>query len=108
MKIYKVGNYICIVGNNAKENWELLEQAEPNHLFFHLTSFPSCYVILQTEEKVGINIIETCSRVCLENTKYDSCKNVNVDYTKISNVKKGEKVGEIEYISNRKVEKIKI
>ena len=32
------------IGKNSKENWELLNENK-NYLWFHLSSFPSCYVI---------------------------------------------------------------
>lgn len=108
MKIETVQNYKCVVGKSKEENWKLLDESNPNYLFFHLTSFPSCYVILQTEEKVDNNVIIECASLCLNNTKFRHLKNVYVDYTVVENVKKGDKVGEIWYKSFRKVNKVKI
>ena len=103
-----VGEYTCLVGANAEENWAILEKGKPGYLFFHLSSFPSCYVILQTEEKVVDDVIKECARICLENTKYKNLRKVYVDCTTISNVRKGEKVGEVEYTSRKKVKQIKL
>lgn len=108
MKVIEVENYICLVGQNAKENWSLLTNAKQKHIFFHLSSFPSCYVILQTDEKVNDDIIAQCARICLENTKYKNMCDVYVDYTPVSNTKKGDVVGEVVYKSMRKVSKIKL
>jgi hypothetical protein len=117
-------NWLCIIGKNRKENWKILEDTQKeinkelkeettnNVFFFHLSSFPSCFVILKSKEKIsdhpGIEIIKKASLICLENTKYKNLNNIYVDYTNISNVKKTENVGEIEYISLRKVFKIKV
>ena len=93
MKEYKVGEYICLVGGSAKENWEILSQSEQKYIFFHLTSFPSCYVILQTEEKVDKSILQECAEICLDNTKQKNMSGVYVDCTPVGNVRKGEKIG---------------
>ena len=52
MKELFINNIKTLIGSNAKENWKLLEDSKPNNLFFHLSSFPSCYVILQTESDI--------------------------------------------------------
>jgi len=109
MKNYKYGNFICNVGENAKENWFLLDQAQPEHYFFHLSSFPSCYVILETEiHPVSMDMIIVAANLCKIYTKYRNFKNLKVDYCLCNNVIKGEVIGETNYISNRKVKQIKI
>lgn len=108
MKQILIGQYICLIGSNAKENWEILSKSQPSYLFFHLSSLPSCYVILQTDEKVTDDIIRECAKICLENTKYRNLRKVYVDYTTVSNVSKGEKVGEIFYPNKRKVKQVKL
>jgi hypothetical protein len=69
MKIQIIDNYYCLIGENKKENWKILSEAKPNYLFFHLNKFPSCFVILQTDVSVKLNIIRKCAQICLENTK---------------------------------------
>lgn len=108
MKEYEIENYICLVGGNAKENWEILEKARQKYRFFHLSAFPSCYVILQTEEKVNKDILYKCAKICLDNTKQRDMSGVYVDCTTVGNVRKGEKIGEIYYVSRRKIDKIKV
>ena len=48
MKLLQHANYVCMGGENASENWSLLDGAgaEPTDYFLHLASFPSGYVIL--------------------------------------------------------------
>jgi hypothetical protein len=104
------------IGTNAQENWKLFENSMPNYILFHLSSFPSCYVIIEKEidlletenHKIYENIIREGSNICKNNTKYKNLKNIYVDYTNCKNIIKGEKVGEIIYKSNKKVNKIKI
>ena len=108
MKDIIIDSFLCKIGNNCSENWQLLDNSKEHHIFFHLSHFPSCYVILQYEidKEVDIKIIEKAALQCKLHTKYKNLKNIRVDYTNISNVVKGEKVGEIFYKSNRKVKNI--
>lgn len=98
--------YTCIVGKNAQENWQMLSESNNQDYFFHLTSLPSCYVILKVDEKevsISDRVLSHCARICLENTKYRYMRNVSVDYTRVSNVYKGDSVGEVMYKSRKKV-----
>ncbi len=108
MKEHIIDNIICKIGKNANENWELLDKAKDHHLLFHLSSFPSCYVILECNKEPTQEQIIECARLCKNNTKYKNMYNIYVDYTNCSNLQKGSKVGEIIFKSNKKVNKIKI
>ena len=108
MIIHKISEYICKIGENAKENWKLLDNSDKNHYFFHLSSFPSCYVILECEKKPLLGIIKDVAKICKNNTKYRNLRNLKVDYCQCSNVIKGEKVGEVIFKSNRKVKQVKV
>jgi predicted ribosome quality control (RQC) complex YloA/Tae2 family protein len=94
------------IGQNAKENWELLDLSN-DYTWFHLKSFPSCHVIIEKEEPDNNEILEG-AKLCLENTKYRNLKNIKVNYTKIKNIVKADKVGAVTFKSNRKVNTIMI
>ena len=47
MKVFTKDGYVMRLGKTAKENWELLDSSRSHHYFFHLSSFPSGYVILE-------------------------------------------------------------
>ena len=96
------------MGQSAKENWTLLDEAEDHHIFFHLSSFPSGYVILEYEEIVTEHMLQTAAKICKEGTKYRNLKNLKVDYCRCDNLEKGEKVGEVLFKSIRKVQQIKL
>ena len=108
MKILKIRKHICKIGKNASENWDLLKHSQPSHLFFHLSSFPSCFVIFEYDDKPDLETMVECAKLCKNNTKYKKLKHLYVDCTRCSNVMIGEKVGEIEYKSLRKLFKIKV
>lgn len=95
-----------IIGENAQENWDLLDKNE-NYLWFHLKSFPSCHIILETEEPTKEMIVKAAS-LCKLHTKYRNIPNLKINYTPIKNIKKADKVGSVTFNSNRKVLDIKI
>lgn len=106
MKTIDIDNIKCLIGGNASENWQILDNAKPDHLFFHLSSFSSCYVISESDIIPNIDKIKKIAECCKANTKYKNIPKVKVDYTLCSNVFKGANIGEVYYKSNKKVNKI--
>lgn len=92
------------IGQNAQENWELLNLDE-NFTWFHLKSFPSCHVVIEKNDPTQEEIVNGAN-LCLENTKYRNLKNIKVNYTLLKNIKKADKVGSVYFVSNRKVNTI--
>ena len=105
-------DYKINIGENAKENWKLLDKSSKTDIIFHLSKFSSCYLILQNKHKkiqdIDMEIILWCANMCKKYTKYKNLQNVYVDYTFCNNVSKSDEVGEYVYKSNRKVKKVKI
>ena len=49
MKTFEFENIKFLLGQNAQENWDILEEAQKinsDYIWFHLNSFPSSYVIM--------------------------------------------------------------
>ena len=49
MKLIKFNNIKFYIGENAKDNWELLDKSKEineNYIWFHLNSFPYFYLII--------------------------------------------------------------
>lgn len=106
MKIEIKDDITIKIGRNKEENWEML-QTNPKFTWLHLNSFPSGYVIIESENPDN-EMIQYAAYLCKNNTKYKNVKNLKICYTLIENVIKGEKVGEVYFKSNRKVNTIKI
>jgi len=106
MIILEYENTIFKVGKNSKENWELLNENQ-EYVWFHLASFPSCYVIC-LDENPSNECLLYGSQLCKSNTKYRNLKHIKVNYTKLSNLKKGEEEGSVYIKSNKKVSSIVI
>ena len=106
--IIKIENYEVEIGRNASENWNILDFSDPTDILFHLTCFPSPYVLLKTSEIPPMNIILECAEICKRYSKYKKIYPLKVDYSLCSNILKGDNVGEFSYISNRKVKHVTV
>lgn len=96
--------YTIYIGENAKENWELIDQASQNDLWFHLDNLPSPHVILCVEnKKIPKQIIKECALLCQSNSKYSNLKKISVIYTEIKHVSKDKQVGSVIATNTKKI-----
>ena len=72
------------VGENAKENWKLLEKANQNYIWLHLKNLSSPYVIINHSDP-SKNIINYAASLCKSHSKYHNIRKVSVIYTCIKN-----------------------
>ena len=104
---HKIRNIKIKLGENAKENWELLKNSNQNYWWIHLDAYPSGYVIIEDEDPPE-EVIHDAMLICKDNTKYKKIRNLYFCMTQIKNLKKEEKLGEVSFKSNKKVKKLKI
>ena len=108
MKLFEFDGYTCKLGENAKENWELFDNAEENNIFLHLSSFSSGYVILECTDNFSIDMLYIAAKICKDNTKYRNVPNIKVEYCRCSNIIKGCVTGEGIFKSKRQVKQVKL
>jgi predicted ribosome quality control (RQC) complex YloA/Tae2 family protein len=111
MKIYThtIGsiNYTIKIGQNAKENWELIDNSEPFDLWFHLDNYPSSHVIisqnLNSDPEIFYpnQIIALAADYCKTHSKKKSTTKVKIVYTQVQNITKGKEVGSV-FVSDEK------
>ena len=113
MKSYVYKNINFIIGNNAKENWQILDNMKhlnENYLWFHLNSFASPYVIMnctknEMEKMYDKNeikeILEFGAKLCKDNSKYKFLNDLKILYMPLKKLEKGNKIGEV-IISGKK------
>jgi predicted ribosome quality control (RQC) complex YloA/Tae2 family protein len=106
MKVIYNNEVKYIIGENAHDNWDILDKSDPSDYFFHLSSFPSCYVIMETENPTT-SMLEYGAFLCKNSGKYKNLRHVKIDYCKCSNLSKGSKPGEVIYIRPRQVNQLK-
>ena len=97
------------MGQNAQENWDLIDKSEENDLWFHLQDYPSSHVVIHVlgkkKKDLDRKTIKYAALLCKQNSKMKSEKKVEVIYTQIKNVEKTEDVGSV-VTSNTSVIKI--
>lgn len=107
MKVFEYDGISVKLGQNARENTQLVGESNPNHVWIHLESFSSGHVVIQCEEPSN-EVLTYAMNICLEGTKQKTMKNVKASVTKVSNLILTDKLGEVTFKSNRKVKSIKI
>lgn len=89
------------IGQNAKENWDIIDKSNQNDIWFHLSKFPSSHVILSIPKKVKLKDISKftlihCANKCKQYSKLkNSNQKIKVIYTEIKNIKKGKEIGSV-------------
>ena len=84
---------IFYIGKNQSENFEVIDKGANDDLWFHAADLSSCHVVCQVpadiDKKELRYIVTTGALLCKNNTnKLKTMKNVNITYTKISNIVK--------------------
>lgn len=110
--------FIIWVGQNSKENWDLIEDSDDFDLWFHIDNKPSGHVVIKeilSKENKNIDIqdkikyfgypsdivLYACN-LCKSQSKYKNEK-VNVVYTLIKNVEKARDVGSVIIKNTQKI-----
>lgn len=81
------------IGKNKKDNWKLVQEADPDDLWFHVEGYPSTHILL--DYNAPKNLIKICAQTCKQRSKAKKEKNVSVVYTKVSNITLGRHEGEV-------------
>ena len=94
---------IIHIGANAKDNWNIIDMAKPNDIWFHVEDHPSAHVILivPTEltqiKDVSKMTLKYCANLCKKNK--ENKDQMSVIYTQIKNVTKADKEGSVSTIN---------
>lgn len=87
------------LGENAQDNWDIIDISSQNDIWFHLDDKPSPHVVLKIpdnlKKKVHKQTILYCGMICKQYSKYDNHKNISIIYTEIKNVTKGKEIGSV-------------
>ena len=97
MKIEIIDNIKFRLGQNAKENHQLIDDADPNDWWFHLDDHPSGHVVVDSST-INKSQIYYASLLVKENSKLKNNKNVKVCYIQIKNIKKTKNPGQVKLL----------
>jgi len=98
------GKIDFLVGQNAQENHDLIDAADEEDLWFHVSEHPSCHVIGKIPDGVDIDksdlmkVVKQGAVICKSFSKFKSDKNVKIDYTWIKNVTKLKTPGSVSIV----------
>ena len=97
MEIVENDNCFFAIGNNARTNWQMLDNADEHDLFIHLKDSSSPYVIVALRDlKTGsfreADILQGC-KLCKQNSSKKLNTREKVMFTEVKNVKKGKRIG---------------
>ncbi len=85
------------LGRNAKENFELIDEANdinPDYWWFHLEDHPSGHCIVHTDE-IDKQIAIFAGTLVKSHSKLKDQKKVKIIYIQIKNLKKTKTMGEV-------------
>jgi predicted ribosome quality control (RQC) complex YloA/Tae2 family protein len=89
------------VGQNAQDNFDLIDDSNPDDLWFHISQESSCHVVASIppdnnyDKKTVKKIAVQGAVICKQCSRYKSGKDVHVIYTKIQNLVKTPTVGAV-------------
>jgi predicted ribosome quality control (RQC) complex YloA/Tae2 family protein len=100
-----------LIGQNKNDNFDIIDMADSEDLWFHANNISSCHVVACLPEDIDKKdlkyIIKTGASLCKNNTnKLKILKDVEIVYTQIKNIVKTSTVGCVE-IKNEKFIRIK-
>lgn len=85
------------VGQNALENWLLIDESKQNDIWFHIEGYPSPHVIIYVppKSKISKQTIKYAASLCKSNSKFKGNNQVAIIYTQMKNISKGDQVGSV-------------
>ena len=89
------------VGQNAKDNFDIIDQSGPDDIWFHINQASSCHVVAtipsenKYDKKQLKKIVIQGAMLCKQNSRYKSDHNISIMYTKIQHIKKTVNVGAV-------------
>ena len=102
MKNFIVDNIDIKLGENAQENWDISFNSHPNFIWMHLAHYPSGHLVIQNRSP-SFQTINECAKLCQQYSKCKKMRHLKYSMTTCKNLLKGDKIGEVEFISYRKV-----
>lgn len=96
-----------VIGKNAKENFEIIDDAEDHHIWFHFHNAPSCHVIAKLDKELNKKdfkyVVKQGAVLCKQHSKFNNQKNVEIVYTIIKHVHKTNTLGSVQLESEKTV-----
>ena len=97
-----------LIGENENDNFEILNKASGDDIWFHANNISSCHIIAtnlpELTKKEKQKVIKRGAFLCKQNTsKLKSLQNVEIIYTKVKNVTKTDISGTVNITNEKKI-----
>jgi predicted ribosome quality control (RQC) complex YloA/Tae2 family protein len=93
--IPKAGCFVDFhIGENAMDNFNVIDAADSNDLWFHVDGHSSCHVIADISAIENINrkniryIVTQGAVLCKQHSRYSNQKKVTITYARVADVEK--------------------
>ena len=112
MKKETYKNIDFLIGENAQDNWNILDNAKKineKFIWFHLNCFPSCFVIMYNtinDSSFNNELLNYGANLCKQNSKYKYLKDIKVCYTTLDKINKTNKIGEVTIKGKKRIIKL--
>ncbi len=89
-RTYSINGYTIRVGKNARQNDELLREANPDDLWLHARGIPGSHVVVSRQNKADVpdEVIAAAARLAARHSKARHEKHVPVSITEVKHVRK--------------------
>ncbi len=80
-----------LIGENAQDNWDVIDKADQFDIWFHIKDQPSSHVLLKlpsSKTKCSSRLLFQCAQLCKNNSKCKNISSVTVIYTERKNINK--------------------
>jgi len=94
MLVVTNNNVVYRLGRNAKENFLLIDEADPDDWWFHLSDESSGHCIVDSDI-IDKEMIIYASNLVKEHSKLKNNKKVKVIYTQVKNLQKTKTIGQV-------------
>lgn len=94
MLVVTKNNIIYRLGRNAKENFLLIDESDPEDWWFHLSDEASGHCIIESDI-IDNEMIIFASNLVKEYSKLKNNKKVKIIYTQVKNLQKTKIVGQV-------------
>ena len=93
------GSVEYVIGKNAQDNFDIIDDADEHHMWFHIEDAPSGHVIAKIDDnldkKLMRYVIKQGAVICKQVSKYASAKDVNIVYARVGDLEKTDTIGKV-------------
>ena len=90
-------NMEYVIGKDAQDNFDIIDDAEIYHWWFHIVGQSSGHIIAKTDEDINKKILRYVIKqgavLCKQHSRFAGMKNVKIVYARIRDVEKTDKIG---------------